>query len=181
PEISTRSARPCRAARPEWSRRPRGLQRIGNRKHVGEPSDLEDLYEARVRSDVVEITTQLAAPLECADEHAECGGVQERDPEEVQDNRRLACSDDAVEALSQLRRRRDVDLPAHGDHRGGDARPLFYPKLLIHSALLPHVGAFPATLGTSCNGDWPERFYSPGADNLNLLGASHIPWAYIRA
>ena len=115
---------------------PAACERVGDREDVGETRDLEDLHDARVGHDDVEVATELPAPLERADEHTQGGRVQERDLQEVEHDRRLALRRSHGGGLPQLRRCRHVDLPADRDHRSGGARPLLNLKLLIHSVLL---------------------------------------------
>ena len=99
-------------------------------------------------------------------------GVEERHPEQVEDDRRLALRDDAVQALAQLRSGGDVDLPADRDHRRRRARPLLNLKVLIHSALLwAHP---PATPRTTCNADWPGRSIAAGATEPKPPGATGV-------
>ena len=98
----------------------------------------------------------------------ECGGVEEGHPQQVQDDRRLALGDHAVQALPQLRRRGDVDLPADRDDRRRGARPLLYVKLLIHSALLPSWLDPGPCRDVVLQWRLARAFYSPWTQNLNL-------------
>ena len=111
----------------------------------------------------------FAAPLERAHQDAEGGGVEEGHPQQVEDDGRLTLGDDAVQALAQLRSSGDVDLPAHGDHRGRLRPPA--PQSGTPGPLHP-----PASRRTSRvhpgNLQWrlAKAFYSPWTVNLNLRG-----------
>ena len=99
---------------------------------------------------------------------------RKRHPEEVQDDRRLALGDDAVQALPQLRCRGDVDLPADRD----DRRRRYPPAPLCETPdplrAPAFRGLYPVRAETCVQWRLARAFYSPWTQNLNLQADTQV-------
>src|SRR5215217_6231643 len=89
-----------------------------DRKQSVKSGDLEDLEEVLVDADERERATRALQPLQCADDHAKPGRVDERHLQEVDHDPPLALLEKRGQPLLELRRGVEVELAAELDEMG---------------------------------------------------------------
>src|SRR5215217_5298041 len=89
-----------------------------DRKQSVKSGDLEDLEEVLVDADERERATRALQPLQCADDHAKPGRVDEPHLQEVDRDPPLAVLEKRGQPLLELRRGVEVELAAELDEMG---------------------------------------------------------------
>ena len=155
---------------------PASCEGVGDREHVGEARDLEDLHDARVGHDDVEVAAQLPTPLERADQHAERGRVQEGDPE------RSRTTVASPSAMTRCRHSRSCGAVATSISpltaiTGGAVPPA--PQSRNPDPLRPPgCAADPWAVRDALQWRLARAFYSRPGTNLNLLGRRSSPFSH---
>src|SRR5260370_16858281 len=111
------SAGPSPAAKRRAAERPRMIVSAGDGEGGAQARDLEDLAGRGLEPPQLDAATALAGPLQCPDEHAEAGRVDEVHTGELDDDLAGALFDQPVELVPQRRRGAHVDLALAGARR----------------------------------------------------------------
>ena len=117
--------------------RPR--QRLDDREDRVQPRDLEDLPDPGVGHDNVQLTAELAAPLERADEDSQRGRVEKRDSQEVEHHRRPAPGDHPWRHSRSCGAVATSISPVTEIDRAAPIDSLFDMKLLLHDSQFSYV------------------------------------------